>query len=1096
MDRFPRWLASGLSLVLLILVTGGAWLYRAQEQSLRQWVEQELRSVAELKADRIANWRAHQLAAADEVMRSPFFAEVAAQWTPELRADHGEGVLARFRSLQQHYNHLDILLVEAEGKVRLSLSGRSGRLHAEATQALFVALRDGKPMLTDIHNTPGKDDPHLAVVAPLLGEDTDEPVHTGAVILCVDIRQSLYPLIRSWPVPSRTAESLLVRRDGDAVLFLNDLRHRKDAALKLRIPLSEKNLPAVAAILGQESIVRTKDYRGVEVVSVSEAIPDSPWFLAVKMDATEAFAVWRLRSVLLLVLILGSVAFVIASWLVMYQYVAKKQFQTLLRVESARHEADAMYRVTLMSVGDAVIRTDAEGRVEIMNLVAETLTGWPEEEVRGRPLEEVFPIIKEDTGERVENPVLQVMREGTVVGMGNHTVLIARDGTKRPIADSAAPIRDEDGTLVGMVLVFRDQTAERAAQKALRESEESLRLRNALLEAVGEAGIDGVLVVDSAGNMIAQNRRFRDMWALAADVTASGSDAQTLQSILDSLVDPEGFLARVQYLYEHPHEVSREEIALRDGRTFDRYSAPVTSDKGTCFGRIWYFTDITERKQAEEEQRRYRDRLEELVAKRTEALAQAKEEAEVANKAKSIFLANMSHEIRTPLNVILGFAQLMQRESSLTPSQREHLDAINRSGSHLLGLINDILEMSKIEADRVALNPKTFNLLALVRELETMFRARTDTAKLAFSVEVASDLPCFIVADEKKLRQIFINLLGNAVKFTRRGDILWRLRTERDKEAGLRLVAEVSDSGCGIASDDLRRIFDAFQQTPVGASMGGSSGLGLAISQQFARLMGGQITAISEVGKGSCFRLEVGIYKGQEANVAEPASQRRVIGLEPGQGPYRILIADDQRENRILLSEMLRTVGFDTLEVRDGRETLACFERWKPHLILMDLRMPIMDGYEACQVIKATEQGRKTYVVALTASVFGDVRERTRESGADAYIKKPFKEEELFEVIRTCLQVRYLYETDIAAAPARGEPSDPAVLAEAIATLPPDLVEAMRRATTLGDLNGLRRLIPETERHSPQVAAYALELANRYEYVALAELLGGEVRTR
>jgi len=551
------------------------------------------------------------------------------------------------------------------------------------------------------------------------------------------------------------------------------------------------------------------------------------------------------------------------------------------------------------------------------------------------------------------------------------------------------------------------------------------------------------------------------------------------------------------------------ETAVREGSHFfewthrrldgKEFSATVLLSKMESAGKVFLqatVRDITQSKRAEEELRRHRDHLGELVEERTQALAQAKAQAEAANRTKSTFLANMSHEIRTPMNAILGFSQLMQRDPALTPRQEQHLDTINRSGELLLAIINDILEMSKIEAGRVTLNPTTFDLPALVHDLETMFRARIEARNLKFSTDIASDLPRFVVGDETKLRQIFINLLGNAVKFTRQGQIVWRLRMNANQQNGLRLMAEVEDTGPGIAADDLGRLFQAFEQTQVGARMAGGSGLGLAISQQFARLMGGQITVTSGVGKGSCFRVEVAIQEAQGPAATERPAQRRVVGLKPGQGPHRVLVADDQQESRILLSEMLKAVGFDVLEVRDGREALACFERWKPHLILMDMRMPVMDGYEACRDIKATDEGRKTAIVALTASTLDDMRQQVFEAGVDAYISKPFKEHELFEVIRTCLPVQYMYEEDTAApvvVPAGDEPLGPDGVATSIAALPPDLVEAMRQATIRADLHRLRGLIREVEKRSPQVAAHLLELANRYQYVVLSRLLGGEL---
>src|SRR5436305_1874594 len=444
--------------------------------------------------------------------------------------------------------------------------------------------------------------------------------------------------------------------------------------------------------------------------------------------------------------------------------------------------------------------------------------------------------------------------------------------------------------------------------------------------------------------------------------------AKALSAELGTTITP-GFEALVFKAARGIEDIYELTYIRKDGSRFPAVVS-VTALRDAKEGIIGYLligTDITERK-------RYEQSLQK------------------ANRAKSVFLANMSHEIRTPLNAILGFSQLMLRGQDLTPQQCQYLGTINRSGEHLLALINDILEMSKIEAGRTTLNPSTFDLPVLLKDLEMMFRVRTDEKKLSFSVETIGDVPQFIVTDINKLRQVFINVLGNAVKFTEQGGVGVRVRADREGVMGPRLRVEVEDTGPGISPDDQDKLFRHFEQTKTGQQAGTGTGLGLAISREFVRLMGGDITLSSQVGRGSVFVVNLPLKEGEAQAVQAKDNPRHVLRLQPGQLACRVLIADDIEDNRQLLAQLLAPVGFEIRLATNGAEAVREFEQWQPHLVLMDFRMPVMDGHEAIRRIRAMVGGKEPKIIAVTASAMEENRLDLMAIGADDFISKPFRE--------------------------------------------------------------------------------------------------------
>ncbi len=475
-----------------------------------------------------------------------------------------------------------------------------------------------------------------------------------------------------------------------------------------------------------------------------------------------------------------------------------------------------------------------------------------------------------------------------------------------------------------------------------------------------------------------------------------------------------------------------------------------------------------------------------------EKLVKEKEKSEAANLAKSEFLANMSHELRTPLNAILGFSQLMTRDSDISSEQLGHLETIGRSGEHLLSLINDVLEFSKIEAGRIDLNKENFDFHRLLLGLEEMFRLRGQQKGLSLEFEWGNDVPRTIRADQNKLRQILINLLGNAVKFTESGGITLSVRR---KELGNRrqtdtcfLHFEVVDTGMGISSEEESKIFDTFFQADTSQLSQQGTGLGLPISQKFVDLLGGTLTVESGVGRGTCFTFCIPVELAEVADSDTPQLKRKVIALAENQPNYRLLVVEDNENNRNLLVKLLQSVGFEVQEAVNGQEAIEKWQKWQPHLIWMDMRMPVMDGYEATEIITSkmsqSKCGSDTKIIALTASAFEKDRLKVLTHGANDFVSKPFREFDIFEMVSKYLGVRYVYEVDQVSSKSElgTEKINDKNMTESIKTLPGKAIAMLVEAAELSDVVMIDQVIEDIGYQNKQLANGLSQLAENYAY--------------
>ncbi|MEM9215733.1 MAG: ATP-binding protein [Cyanobacteria bacterium P01_F01_bin.150] len=508
-------------------------------------------------------------------------------------------------------------------------------------------------------------------------------------------------------------------------------------------------------------------------------------------------------------------------------------------------------------------------------------------------------------------------------------------------------------------------------------------------------------------------------------------------------------------------------------------------------------------------------------------IKKAQENAEIASQAKSKFLANMSHELRTPLNAILGFTQVMQQQHGLTTQHYNYLNIINQSGGHLLALINDVLDMSKIEAGKTTLNEESFDIYELLKTLKAMLQFQAESKGLVLIVDCAPGVPQWIHTDQHKLRQVLINLLGNALKFTQQGQV--RLQVSLADEPGNKgrkilnpgpeshiqvLTFSVTDSGPGIAPDELQHLFDAFDQGQQGKKQGGT-GLGLAISQSFVQLMKGEIQVQSQLGHGSQFRFDLPVEV-VAAVGKTPASLSTVADITVNHPDYRILVVENDQNSRLLMMQLLIGMGFSVQAVNNGQEALDHCQQWYPHLIWMDFKMPIMDGCEATRQIKqwaATQSPAQwdvelqspanlpqefPIVIALTANTFETERQRMLAAGCSDFVSKPIQRELILQKLSDYLGIGY-HNGDVASYNLIAQTRSPELDNNGHNdNLSPDMLRPMslewlkrlHQEACLAEQDNVIGLVNDIMHANPSLGLTLQHLANQFDYgkiVACAE---------
>jgi PAS domain S-box-containing protein len=638
--------------------------------------------------------------------------------------------------------------------------------------------------------------------------------------------------------------------------------------------------------------------------------------------------------------------------------------ETLHRHRRRAEEREELLRVTLASVGDGVIATDTEGRVTYMNPVAETLTGWTRPDASGAMLETVFHIVNEDTRQPVENPGTRALREGVIVGLANHTVLITKDGTERPIDDSASPIRDKDGRVFGCVLIFRDVTGKRATEVALRRREAELRERHDELQSIYETTPVGMSLVDRDLRFVRVNNRLAEM----NGVPAADHIGKTIREIVPDLAKQvEPAFRRVLETGEPiiDAEVTGETPA-RCGvkRTWVESWYPLRNAANEIVGLNAIVVEITDRKRDEVQ-------IYKLMA-----------ELKNADRRKDEFLATLAHELRGPLAPLGNMLQVMKRADGTPELLRRARDTMERQLGQMVRLVDDLLDVGRITRNKLELRMDRVELASVMHQAAETCRSLAEEFGHELVVS-PPDEPIHLHADPVRLTQVFSNLLNNACKYTEpHGRI--RLSAER---AGSEVVVKVSDTGVGIPADKLESVFEMFSQVDrsLERSQGGL-GIGLMLVKRLVEMHGGSVEASSDgPGKGSEFTLRLPILaEAPQAAAAIPSS----LAAAPASA-RRILVVDDNEDSATSLAMLLKITGNETHTAHDGLAALDAAETLRPEVILLDIGLPKLNGHDVCRRIRQQPWGKSVVVIAMTGWGQDEDRRKSRDNGFDHHLVKP-----------------------------------------------------------------------------------------------------------